>query len=481
MALTVGQKLFAFGGVACALVLVTGVVGGVGVRRISVDSRQEAVGSGLRNHLEGDMMHDALRADVLAALLAETPEDHRAVAADLGEHAKWFRDVLSKNEALDLGVEAKAAIAGVRPALDAYIAAAERNVALAATDRAAAKAALPEFVAAFEKLEEELEALSGLIEKQVGVVADEQRAALSRFQMMLTTSSAVALAMLVAITFWLARGLNRALRRLVSVLAGGAEQTAGAASQVSASSQALARGATEQAASLEETSASLEQMSAMTRKSADTAGQASGVSGAAKQAAERGNAAMARMSEAIAQIEKSAGETAKILKTIDEIAFQTNLLALNAAVEAARAGEAGKGFAVVAEEVRNLAMRSAEASRSTAGMIQGSVDSARNGVRMAGDVAQALTEICEAANKVNALVGEIASASGEQANGIGQVTGAVQQIDKVTQGNAAAAEESAAASKQLTAQAEQLRGVVRQLRTLVGADRGTTDGLAKAA
>ncbi|MGC4033585.1 MAG: methyl-accepting chemotaxis protein [Tepidisphaeraceae bacterium] len=216
----------------------------------------------------------------------------------------------------------------------------------------------------------------------------------------------------------------------------------------------------------------------MTKRNADTAQQASAMSSDAKAVSDKGNGAMEKMSAAIADIQKSATETAKIIRTIDEIAFQTNLLALNAAVEAARAGEAGKGFAVVAEEVRNLAMRSAEAAKNTTALIDGSVLNAKNGVLIANEVAANLAEINDTSGKMNALITEIATACAEQSTGITQVAQSMQQMDKVTQGNAAAAEQIAATSEQLTAQTEQVHAIVTQLTELVG---GQTEAAAAAA
>lgn len=277
-----------------------------------------------------------------------------------------------------------------------------------------------------------------------------------------------------ALAILITRSITKPIRRIAAVLTSGAEQTASAASQVASSSQSLAQGASEQAAALEETTSALEEMSSMTRKNAETAQQASSVSDEAHSAASRGNQAMTKMNQAIGEIEKSAVETAKIVKVIDEIAFQTNLLALNAAVEAARAGEAGKGFAVVAEEVRNLAQRSAEAAKNTSAMIQESVNSARNGVAVSAEVAKTLEEITSAATRVNALVGEIAAATSEQAQGIGQVNTAVGEMDKVTQATAANAEESASAAEELSSQADQVGQLVIELTRLVnGAAHGT--------
>ena len=269
--------------------------------------------------------------------------------------------------------------------------------------------------------------------------------------------------------------LNTAVENLELALSQVAESTAqvaAASGQISSGSQNLAQGANEQASSLEEVSASLEEMSSMTRQNADNAMQAKNLSGEADQNAAVGTEAMGRMSSSIQKIKESSDQTAKIVKTIDEIAMQTNLLALNAAVEAARAGEAGRGFAVVAEEVRNLAQRSAQAAKNTADMIGESVKNADDGVKISREVARSFEQITTSSRKVNDLIAEIAAASKEQAVGIKQVNDAVSQMDKVTQQNAANAEESASASEELSSQATELQAMVNQFRLSKVASQG---------
>ena len=183
----------------------------------------------------------------------------------------------------------------------------------------------------------------------------------------------------IGLALFIAKGITTPVIRVIDDLNAGSDQVASAADQVSQSSQEMAQVANEQASSLEESSASLEELSSMTKQNTENARQANIMSGEAKDNSARGMEIMKRMMEAITSIKDSSDETAKIIKTIDEIAFQTNLLALNAAVEAARAGEAGKGFAVVAEEVRNLAQRSAEAAKNTATLIEESKNNSENG------------------------------------------------------------------------------------------------------
>ncbi|HAR63089.1 MAG: hypothetical protein DKM50_05240 [Candidatus Margulisiibacteriota bacterium] len=269
------------------------------------------------------------------------------------------------------------------------------------------------------------------------------------------------------IVFFITSSITGPITRIISRLNSSSEQVASASNQVSKASEQMAEGASEQASSLEETSASLEEMSSMITQNADNTKQANRLATIVQDAAKKSSEAMSRMSEAISKIKSSSDETAKILKTIDEIAFQTNLLALNAAVEAARAGESGKGFAVVAEEVRNLAHRSAEAAKNTANLIEGSQKNAENGVAVSSEVAAILKEIVEGVQKVTELIAEVSSASEEQSRGIEQVNTAVAQMNKVTQTNAANSEESASASEQLSAQAQELNDMVKALNVVI--------------
>ncbi|MDR2592598.1 MAG: methyl-accepting chemotaxis protein [Chitinispirillales bacterium] len=252
--------------------------------------------------------------------------------------------------------------------------------------------------------------------------------------------------------------LSSALNQVTDAVA----QVANASGEISIGSQSLAEGSNEQASSLEEVSSSLEEMSSITKQNAENSGQAIILASEASAAAKDGDVTIKRMANAITLIKQSADNTAKIIKSIDDIAFQTNLLAINAAVEAARAGEVGKGFAVVAEEVRNLAMRSADAAQNTADLIEESVKSAGDGVRITEEVAVSLGKIVDRTSKVGDLIAEIAAASKEQAQGIEQVNIAVAQLNHVTQNNAANSEESASAAEELSSQAAELANMVSE-------------------
>ncbi|HTU99783.1 MAG TPA: methyl-accepting chemotaxis protein [Luteitalea sp.] len=274
-----------------------------------------------------------------------------------------------------------------------------------------------------------------------------------------------------ALAWTIGVGASRRIRTATTSLTDGSDHLVLAADQVAASSQTLAQGASEQAATLEETSAAIQEIESMTRRTSEHAQRASEIMGHTETQVAGANAALGHMVTSMTAIRESSDQVARIIRSIDEIAFQTNILALNAAVEAARAGDAGMGFGVVADEVRALAQRSAQAARDTAALIEASIARSTEGQVRVQQVADAIAKVTESSVTVKSIVDEVTAATGQQTQGIAQLSSAIAQMEGMTQNTAATAEESAAASEELNAQAETSRQVVGSLAELVvGAD-----------
>ena len=262
-----------------------------------------------------------------------------------------------------------------------------------------------------------------------------------------------------------ARKLSAQLSDTLRQINQSADQVSAGAEQVSAGAQALSQGATEQASAIEELAATINDISGKIIATADRAGDGHSQSSETGREVEQCNEQMFELVNAVRDIGESSSQIGKIIKTIEDIAFQTNILALNAAVEAARAGTAGKGFAVVADEVRNLASKSAEASKSTSVLIEGSARSVEKGMKIADETAASLQKAVISTENTVKAVDKITEATAEQSQAVSQVTQGMDQISSVVQTNSATAEESAAASEELSGQAVILKELVGQFKT----------------
>ncbi len=479
---TVGAKLFMAVGALGALLLVSGGAAWVSAGSIHESLVQVGDGTTRRIEIANDILTDVLEAGdgEAAMLLAGFGHDRALYDKDKAKTAEYVKGVGPKaDELMKLLVleSGKKALAEVLAKMAEWEKVHEEVIALADEGK-------------FEEADDlqrtkgdslhtaAVEAIDVILNNQKKLLEEEMKNAEASYsQLRVVLLIIVVLSVVVgAIAAWVVRGITAKLRQGATELGDGAQQVTAASTQVSGAAQALSQGATEQAASLEETSASMEEMASMTRKNAENTERAASLVQEVDRRVAESNASLNDMVRSMNAIKESSDKVAKIIKTIDEIAFQTNILALNAAVEAARAGEAGMGFAVVADEVRNLAQRSAQAAKDTAALIEESIGRSAEGTTKVQQVAGSIGAITESVAEVKGLVDEVSVASRQQAQGIDQVTQAVSQMEKVTQTTAATAEESAAASEELNAQAEQSMGLVQVLQAMVGGSASTAGG-----
>jgi methyl-accepting chemotaxis protein len=484
--------------------LAAAMVGGIGLLSAnklagSLD-QTVSISLQLQSAQEADMMHDAIRSDVLLAVLGATNKDAAQIKeaqAGLAEHTSKFDKALIDLGALPISDDVKAKLDNTLPAVKQYTEAGASAVNMATKDLASAQAAIPEFQRRFDALEKLMGEQGDAIESdglaQNVIIQSNVKAA--RLQVMV--SLILATVAMVFAALWLTRRLvqpmyhavkvadqmaqgnlstsvqasgNDESRQLLHALStmqsnvGGmvrnvkstAEGVAIASAEIAQGNHDLSSRTESQASALEQTAASMEELSSTVKQNADNAKQANQLAMSASTVAVKGGEVVAQVVDTMKDINDSSRKISDIISVIDGIAFQTNILALNAAVEAARAGEQGRGFAVVASEVRSLAGRSAEAAKEIKALIGASVQRVEHGTSLVDQAGATMTEVVSSIRRVTDIMGEISAASSEQAAGVAQVGEAVTQMDRATQQNSALVEEMAGAARNLNAQAQEL-------------------------
>lgn len=526
--MNIRQKMIGCGAISMLAAALLGNLGYWGQMQLAEALAENQLNiSALRNHMEADMMHDALRADVLAAFVVSAGDKTTAsqVHTDFKEHSEHFRKMLQDNAALPLTEEIRKAIEQARPALESYISQASQLIERALVDSNAARSLMPAFSASFLELEDKNEALSSLIEAQVSKAQSMGDARVSQGGWWLIAGIIAVCALMALITTELLKSvlgpldkavqiarsiaqgslcnhirverndeagqlqqalsdMQRNLRQMIDNIRTESERLGLAANTLNHASAAIVHSAVEESDSATSMAAAMEQMIQNISQVAEHANSAKDLSSQSEQLAYSGGQVIMGVVDSMERIAETVNESSSIITTLGQsseeihsiiqviksIAEQTNLLALNAAIEAARAGEQGRGFAVVADEVRNLAARTAQSTQEITGMIERirsgtaqAVNSMQTGVERVSDGVSLARQAGDSINEIRGGAHRAAGMVGEISHTIGEQSKASSEVAVRVERIAGMSQENRQTVQELSEAIQLLKSVVSSL------------------
>jgi methyl-accepting chemotaxis protein len=465
--------------------------------------------------LQADMMHDAVRADVLRSLEVDRAS-YQATLKELADHSSTLKSSLAEVRQSNLNSKVSAAVTAVTPSVDGYLLSARQISRQAGENATAARAAYPKFEIAFKQLEVQLPRVGATVTEHAAAVAagtTSRRASALR----LLAGTGLCISLVFIVFGWLvsrsiagpmqrtvkvleglaegrldghldmdtkdevgqmAKALNAAmtkLRETMSAMGNNAQGLASSSEELSAVSSQMTGSAEESATQANLVSAAAEQvsrnvqtvatgteeMSASIREIAKNAHDAAGVAEQAVHVAETTSATVAKLGQ-------SSAEIGTVIKVINSIAEQTNLLALNATIEAARAGEAGKGFAVVANEVKELAQETSKATEDIGARIEAIQSDTAAAVAAISEISAIIAQINDTQSTIASAVEEQTATTNEMGRNVTEAATGSSDIAENITGVARSASDTTAAASSTSQAADELARMASDLQQLVG-------------
>jgi methyl-accepting chemotaxis protein len=516
---TIGRRFLIAGIIAIVALAAVSVIGVWGTREAVKGGVQlNTISSAIRNHMEADMMHDALRADVLYALRegkAGNKDSQAGITADTDDHIKNFEEHIEANKALDLPAEARQALDDIGPALPAYIDSAKKMTDQAFVDNYAAQRAFDDFIKVFETLEEKMGATSDAIQHSADVIQADIDSKTRIVFTLLAIVIAVSVIAVVGVLTLTARSVVRPVKAMTSAMASLAagdlstevpgrdrkdeigamagaleilKENSARAQQLSSEQGHVHEAQRKRAEALEtlcrefdsemsrvlsDVATSLQTMqnavSSMAKSAEETAGEAN-----------HANEASAQTASSVGSVASATGELSNTITEITRKVAQSNQIAGQAASEARQTIEQIKGLATAAEKVGAIVqLINAIAGQTNLLALNATIEAARAGEAgkgfavVASEVKNLASQTAKATEEIASHVGAIQTETQRSVSAIQSVAAIIEQINQITSSVATAVEQQGAATQEIVRSVDQASGGTREvtesINTVVGA------------